>query len=361
MKVRLRKLLLSKPLLYLIILLLVPLGCNEQLEMPLDEFVDQTVIELSADLPQVQAVMEIQDRYTESLMSDPDVVGTATGATVQGVPAVMVLVKTEEVIDKLPLELEDVPVVFLVTGEIRKLKGRPGGGGDGGGSFDPTNKHRPAPNGVSIGHPDITAGTLGCLVSNGGTTYILSNNHVMSNENQASNGDPIYQPGPFDGGTAADVIATLSQSVDIVFSTSANNLVDAAIAAVSTSDVTGATVSYGAPNTTTSAAAINMRVTKYGRTTESTNGRVQGINATVNVGYDTGVARFVNQIVIGGGGFSSGGDSGSLIVVQKGSQSNNPVGLLFAGGGGSTIANPIDDALSAFNVQIVGATGSAAN
>ncbi len=121
-------------------------------------------------------------------------------------------------------------------------------------------------------------------------------------------------------------------------------------------DVTGATheSSYGQPRSTTIAPAVRMRVRKYGRTTEETSGRVQGINATVNVGYDTGVARFVGQIVIGGGGFSAGGDSGSLVVVRGGADDRSPVGLLFAGGGGTTIANPIDDVLSAFGVTIVG-------
>jgi len=93
---------------------------------------------------------------------------------------------------------------------------------------------------------------------------------------------------------------------------------------------------------------------KYGRTTQHTKGRVQGINATVNVGYDVGVARFVGQIVIGGGGFSAGGDSGSLIVAQGGADDRKPVGLLFAGGGGVTIANPIEAVLDEFGVTIVG-------
>ena len=95
--------------------------------------------------------------------------------------------------------------------------------------------------------------------------------------------------------------------------------------------------SYGAPKTATIAAAVNMKMKKYGRTTEETKGRVSAINATVNVGYDSGTARFVGQIVISGGSFSAGGDSGSLIVVQKGQNARRPVGLLYAGGGGSTI------------------------
>ncbi len=306
-------------------------------------------IELSADLPEIQAAMAVQDRHTEELMSNPDVVGTGTGMTIEGLPAVLIFVKNEATAKNMPTSIEGVPVEVLVTGEVKELKGPPGGGG---GGFNPRSKHRPAPNGVSIGHPDITAGTLGCLVSNNNGTYILSNNHVMANENLANNNDPIFQPGPFDGGGPGDVIATLSDYVDIVFSTSANNVVDAAIAAVDLADVTGATVTYGVPNTTTSNASINMRVEKYGRTTEDTRGRVQGINVTVNVGYDSGTARFVNQIAIGGGGFSQGGDSGSLIVVQKGGDKGNPVGLLFAGGGGTTFANEIDEALDAFNVNI---------
>jgi hypothetical protein len=58
-----------------------------------------------------------------------------------------------------------------------------------------------------------------------------------------------------------------------------------------------------------------MEVKKYGRTTGQTNGRVDAINATVNVGYDSGTALYTGQVIIkasGGGSFSAGGDSGSL-------------------------------------------------
>ena len=98
-----------------------------------------------------------------------------------------------------------------------------------------------------------------------------------------------------------------------------------------------------------------MRVLKYGRTTGQTNGRIDAINATVNVNYGSpGVARFVNQIIIKPGNFSAGGDSGSLIVVQKGTDVRSPVGLLFAGGFGITVANPINDILTRFGVTIDG-------
>ncbi len=338
------------------------IGCSEHPPSPVasDEGDQQSEVVLSKTAPEVQRVMSIQERHTDALLAIEDVVGTATGITADGKPAILVMTKRElrsQRLDKkalLPDEIEGVPVVELVTGEIKALKGRPGGGG----GFDPTARHRPAPNGVSIGHPNITAGTLGCLVSAGNTTYILSNNHVMADENRANIGDPIYQPGPFDGGTSSDQIATLSDYKTIVFSTSANNVIDAAIAQVNPADVTGATDpnagSYGSPRAVTVEAAVRMKVQKYGRTTQHTTGRVQGINATVNVGYDTGTARFVNQIVIGGGSFSAGGDSGSLIVVNGGSDDRKPVGLLFAGGGGTTIANPIDAVLAEFGVSVVG-------
>ena len=97
---------------------------------------------------------------------------------------------------------------------------------------------------------------------------------------------------------------------------------------------------------------------KYGRTTSQTKGQVYAINATVNVGYDWGVARFVNQIIITPGSFSAGGDSGSLIVIDgKGknkADDRKPVGLLFAGSAFITVANPIDAVLTWFGVTIDG-------
>ena len=169
----------------------------------------------------------------------------------------------------------------------------------------------------------------------------------------------MIQPGTFDGGISpADDIGTLSAFEPIVFSTSASNKFDAAIALSSTTNLGNATLSsgYGTPKSDTVAAAINQKVMKYGRTTGQTEGRVTAINATVDVGYSNGVARFVNQIIIEPGGFSAGGDSGSLIVVQgKGkdkADDRKPVGLLFAGSFFVTVASPIDAVLDRFGVTI---------
>ena len=224
---------------------------------------------------------------------------------------------------------------------------------------------RPVPIGVSTGHPAITAGTICCRVKDSdGNVYALSNNHVYADENQAHIGDNVLQPGPADGGTEGpnplildgDEIGTLADFEPILFSTSANNMIDAAIALSSASLLGNATPSdgYGTPKSATLLAAIGLRVKKYGRTTGLTRGRVYAINATVNVGYDTGMARFVGQIVITRGSFSAPGDSGSLVVVNGGANNRKAVGLLFASSSSVTIANPIGAVLGAFGVSVDG-------
>src|SRR5262249_38641622 len=65
---------------------------------------------------------------------------------------------------------------------------------------------RPLRIGSSIGHVDFPAGTLGCFVRRGdnGRVLILSNNHVLANENRARPGDPVLQPGRLDLGRHPD-------------------------------------------------------------------------------------------------------------------------------------------------------------
>src|SRR6185503_20242530 len=117
---------------------------------------------------------------------------------------------------------------------------------------DPTTRQRPAPLGFSVGPPAITAGSIGARVRDGaGNVYVLSNNHVLANQNNASIGDPEYQPGVYDGGTAADQMATLSAFQAITFTSSANNTMDAAIALSNTGDLWNSTPTddaYGMPS-----------------------------------------------------------------------------------------------------------------
>ncbi|MCH8186532.1 MAG: hypothetical protein IH862_10570, partial [Chloroflexi bacterium] len=279
------------------------------------------------DPPGLDRAIAAQESHTNALLARPGVVGTAVGLGANGRAVVLILTETAGVAG-LPDSLNGVPAVIRVTGEIFALE-RPEGQGKPK-AVDPTARFdRPVPIGVSTGHPDITAGTIGARVTDAaGNVFALSNNHVYAATNSANIGDAVIQPGDFDGGSSpADDIGTLADFEPIKFDGS-DNTIDAAIALSSTANLGNATPSdgYGTPNSATVAATIDQEVQKYGRTTGLTKGKIDGINATVNVNYgDPGVARFVDQILITPGKFSKGGDSGSLIVTRD--DNKNPVVL----------------------------------
>lgn len=313
--------------------------------------------------PGLQRAIEVKERHAEALLGVPGVVGAAVGHNGNSNPAIIIFTAIPGV-RGLPTSLEGVPVIVQVSG-IFFAQPKPEGRGNGKPPKDeepaltPRDRWpRPVPIGVSTGHPDITAGTIGARVIDGsGNVYALSNNHVYANENKAESGDPVLQPGAYDGGSAPDdIIGTLSAFQPISFSV--DNVIDAAIARSTAGELGNATPGdgYGTPKSTTADAYINMKVKKYGRTTGQTKGRVYATNATIDVYYGSGIARFVNQIVITPGAFSAGGDSGSLIVVdaKRSPRDRQPVGLLFAGSLLYTIANPIEAVLTGLGVAIDG-------
>jgi hypothetical protein len=313
---------------------------------------------LAASPSQVKAVMEVQDRHTERLLAIDGVIGTATGLAEDGRVAVKVYTVRPRV-EGIPSELEGVPVVVQVTGEVRAL-GKPGGHGGGGKPKPLTGKDRwprPVPIGVSVGNVgECSSGTIGCAVTKGQQRYILSNNHVLALENQGYIGQDVVQPGRYDTNCMTnpeDVIGTLSDFEPIRFGTG-TNLIDGAIALSSEEDLGCATYTaeYGLPSSVTAEAVVDMSVQKVGRTTGLTKGTVTGVNASIKVGYSSGTALFVGQIIISGRRFLSAGDSGSLVV--KRDVEKNPVGLLFAGNnnGSMGVANPIDAVLDRFGVTI---------
>jgi hypothetical protein len=217
---------------------------------------------------------------------------------------------------------------------------------------------RPAKGGCSVGFKAtgfVMAGTFGCLVTDGTSRFILSNNHVLANENALPLNSPIFQPGLLDGGVVpGDRIARLKKFVRIR-KLPATNRVDTAIAALDAPAVAVPSIlpSVGRLGAATPVpATVGMRVHKHGRTTGYTRGRVIDVSADVNITYDFGVARFVDQMIIVGdaGSFSDAGDSGSLIVRRAG---NRATGLLFAGSASHTIANHIGDVLTALGVTLV--------
>jgi hypothetical protein len=312
-----------------------------------------------------ERVKEVQERHTERLMALKGVVGTAVGLAENDQLAVLVLLE-EAGVAGIPAALDDVPVRPIVTGKIEALgaKKAPPGKGKPGGNIDPTARFdRPVPIGVSTGNANsCSAGTIACRVKKGSAVYALSNNHVYALENTATagdGGDKVVQPGLYDTGCVHDPandIGTLTEFVSIVFSTTASNTVDAAIARSSTDLLGDSTPAdgYGTPASGITTAEVGMAVQKYGRTTSLTKGTVTGINATVNVGYSSGTACFIGQIVVQSRKpFIKAGDSGSLLVTDPAA---TPVGLLFAGdsSGKFAVANDIDAVLGSFGVSIDG-------
>ncbi|MDQ3276353.1 MAG: hypothetical protein M3Q39_15355, partial [Actinomycetota bacterium] len=236
-------------------------------------------------------------------------------------------------------------------GRVEKLQGR----------ASMRDHHRPLIVGASVGHVAITAGTLGAFVTTAdGEMAILSNNHVLADENRAEIGDAIIQPADLDDGRdPEDVVARLSDYVPIA--PVAVNRVDSAVATLVDGVDVDPVGSLGALGAGVVAPQDADRVDKLGRTTGRTTGRVSAFNVrSVIVEYDISpTVRFDGQIEIqvdDGSEFSLGGDSGSLIV----SEGNRvPVGLLFAGsdqggpdGGAVTYANPIAEVLAALNVEL---------
>ncbi len=251
------------------------------------------------------------------------------------------------------------------------------GGNDG--DFDTFDDH----NGESY-VADCCGGTLGALVEDDQKDqYILSNNHVLAESDQAHVGDTIDQPGLIDGactplsrpGSTLHPVGTLEYFVPLA---SKQTNVDAALALASPGavDPSGSILGLGTPSRdqalsaappmagrgeTVNASNLGMDVAKSGRTTGLTCSNVSAIALTVKVDYYKDCAEtqpyytktYANQIGIGGSHFTDSGDSGALVVDASNAQA---IGLYFAGGtdgdgNGLSVVNPIGDVLQELGTE----------
>jgi hypothetical protein len=315
----------------------------------------------------------------------PNVIGVGVGYKKRGrqdtdEPAVLFFVEKKVPVDALGVD-ECVPrrigrccTDVIEVGEIRFL-GR-------------TDKLRPALPGSSIGHYKVTAGTFGAVVRDRetGQLLILSNNHVLANssdgvDGRSMPGDPIYQPGVYDGGTEQDLIGHLEGFIPIYrFSRAADckvaamgvraanavihafrpyyrmrlekvgaeNLVDCAVARpVDPKEISSEILELGSVNGTVDAEP-GMLVKKSGRTSGLTKGKITALHVTLNVsmGHSSDVVRFHDQIMCELK--SKAGDSGSLVLDEE----NRAVGLLFAGSDEFTVLNPINTVLDKLGVEL---------
>jgi hypothetical protein len=224
---------------------------------------------------------------------------------------------------------------------------------------------------------ECAGGTLGSLVTRAGTQYILSNNHVLADEDAGSIGDAIIQPGLIDTASpcspaGANTVAHLSQFITLQqpagCTSNCTPPADAAIAQVVTSptdavDSAGTIIELGdsapnsvptneAPSSTVFSGTLvpnSTAVAKSGRSTGLTCSTIEATDFDVSIQYTDGLggpqftAEYTNQIAVNGGTFSAEGDSGSLIVAQANAE---PIALLYGGSSTETVGAPAQTVLN---------------
>lgn len=325
----------------------------------------------------LRLALEVKRRHVDSLLGRKNVVACGvgfkeSGGTLSEEPCVVVGVSKKVDAaqlapeDLVPQRLDDVKTDVQEVGVFRALQG---------------GRVRPAMPGVSCGHIDVSAGTFGCLVRRGSELFMLSNNHVFANTNRANVGDPILQPGRYDGGTLADKIAELetwvplemgaeesdcpwaqaaveglnllaqvlgsSSRLQALAERPAENQVDCAIARPLSPDLVRPEIlGIGVPKGVRPC-TLGMAVQKSGRTTGHTTGRITQIDVTVQVDYEGKTLTFVDQFMASA--MSAGGDSGSAVLDMDG----YVMGLLFAGSEMATLINPIHLVLQKLGVEMV--------
>lgn len=280
-------------------------------------------------------------------------------------------------LDGIPCDIIESPPAFIqqprkragvraAPAGVKEVTGVPTVAAAGDCSDDRRRRQRPFGAGVSVAHRDVTAGTVGyfCRSTRPGDDpndiFILSNNHVLANVNAGAAGDAVLQPGPADGGTSSDQIASLHRFMRVRIGGDMPNLVDAAIARLLPNIEHSVSVCRIGAITGVGRGVEDMSVRKHGRTSGLTDGVITDESVNQLVGMDHNdpsvVALFRGQLRIERTGssaaFGLGGDSGSLVV---GADNRRAVGLYFAGpeNGIYGLANHISDVLDQLQIELI--------
>lgn len=192
--------------------------------------------------------------------------------------------------------------------------------------------------GVSIGHPDISAGTAGCVVydANNAEPLLLSNWHVLQGGNGRL-GDRIVQPGRHDDNRVS------RNEVGELVRSHLGLAGDCAVARIDTRGLQDDILGFDVPVQALGEPELDDRVIKSGRTTGVTHGIVTRVHVRVNIDY--GEPGAPNVVQIGcfeiepdprrrarNNEISMGGDSGSAwMEARRGRATATMVGLHFAG------------------------------
>jgi len=207
--------------------------------------------------------------------------------------------------------------------------------------------------GNSIGHIDATVGTLGAIVSRDGELFILSNSHVLALSGTAKRGDAIVYPGVFDGGAMTDdLVAKLARFKKFIPGPAYKNRVDCALAKPTPErlvDLMAEIKGLGLPGRTIKPVR-GMKVTKVGRTTGKTAGKIEDVHFSFTLDYEGSVGEigFIDQVLCSR--YTDEGDSGSLVIDKA---TGRAVGLHFAGAEGGSVFSPIDEVLKTLGCKLV--------
>jgi hypothetical protein len=286
--------------------------------------------------PRMARALEVKGRQAQFLRGHPNVTGLGVGfREVRGK-------RTEEIVlrvfvsrklplselapeDVLPREIDGVQVD--VAEERQRALSIPA---------EHQRRHSETRCGISIGN-QLTggSGTLGATVFDGksGQQLILSNWHVLCGRLDCEPGEPILQPGTGggDGGTPADLFAR-------VLRFRFDEHVDAAVAVLTghrfcSEEMLGLghmTSRLGSPT-------LGLSVSKSGRTTGVTAGRITDVSVDIDIDFhgEVGVKHMRDQLSIesdSGAVVVLPGDSGSVWV----DSAQRPVALTFAGNSSGT-------------------------
>lgn len=267
--------------------------------------------------------MHVPDHVREDLMRRANVIGVGTGPKRRdgretGEDAVIVFVTeklpeselAEEDICPKTVQLDDkeVPTDVVQAGDVRAQAVEAEAT-----TPDRTARYRPAPASVSVGHPDVSAGTLGTppLSTEAGELVFVTNTHVAAPPPDAADGDPCLQPGPHDGGGEDDRIGTLHEFAPI--SRTEKNRTDSALVAVDPADLRENEILEIGPLAGFREPTFDATHEKSGRTTGLTSGglRARDVEIEVRGYYPDEPVTFAGVDAFDP--MSQGGDSGSLI------------------------------------------------
>jgi hypothetical protein len=296
------------------------------------------------------------DTMTRQSEAGQDVVGADT---VERGGVIVVDVVDESAAEQVPDQINGVPVVVNITGEIRLMQETAERVTLQANSQERRAVHRPVVMGVSMASETGSACTSSYLMEDPetGDVYAVQNFHCNMGNGQ-SVGDQILQPGPADGGRAQNTVAEVAGAVDIQPASEGTNPVDM-MWMRPTEEFSNEVLEVPGNNIVEPPVhepSVGDEVIKSGRTTGTTTAEVTSVDHTVRVsgkhlGFEGQDVKFRDQIQTGY--MSEGGDSSSALLYDDGDV-YRPVGMLFAGAANNTYHNTASTMVEASGLVFMG-------